>query len=229
MVHFAEISQSPPPYSMLQHIGHIGRVATPKLVPRNCPRYLQTTLIMREGGLVSEFMWGIVGLESLQSSWWYKKLAMFYKIWKKKNPLILFKLIPEKKSPYATKNVDGVPLMKIKYNFFKNTFFRSAIIEWNKLDPTIRDIKSVGIFKINILKFIRPNPWSFFSCYNHKGIRLMALLRLGLSHLRQHKFNHNFQNCINSFCTCGTDIESTLLFFLRSLLFDDKKLLSWAP
>ena len=39
------------PYSMLQYIG---RVATPKLVSRNCLRYLQTTLIMRGGGLVSE-------------------------------------------------------------------------------------------------------------------------------------------------------------------------------
>ena len=54
---------------------------------------------------------------------------MFYKIWKKKNPLILFKLIPEKKCPYATKNIAGVTLMKIKYKFFKNTFFPSAIIE----------------------------------------------------------------------------------------------------
>ena len=53
MAHFAEINQDLPPYSMLQHIG---RVATLKLVPRNCLRYLQTTLIMGEGGLVSEFM-----------------------------------------------------------------------------------------------------------------------------------------------------------------------------
>ena len=53
MVHLAEINQVPPPYSMLQYIG---RVATPKLVPRNCLRYLQKTLIMGEGGLVSEFM-----------------------------------------------------------------------------------------------------------------------------------------------------------------------------
>ena len=53
MVHFAEINQAPPPYSMLQYIG---RVATPKLVSRNCLRYLQTTLIMGGGGLVSEFM-----------------------------------------------------------------------------------------------------------------------------------------------------------------------------
>ena len=58
MVLFTEINQAPSPYSMLQHIG---RVATPKLVPKNCLRYMQTTLIMGGGGSVSEFMWGIVG------------------------------------------------------------------------------------------------------------------------------------------------------------------------
>ena len=52
------INQAPPPYSMLQYIG---RVATPKPVPRDCLRYLQTTLMMGGGGLVSEFMWAIVG------------------------------------------------------------------------------------------------------------------------------------------------------------------------
>ena len=48
----------PFPYSMLQYIG---RVAAPKLVPRTCLRYLQTTLIIGRGALVSELMWGIIG------------------------------------------------------------------------------------------------------------------------------------------------------------------------
>ena len=55
MIHFAEINQAHPPYSMLEDIG---RVATPKLVA-SCLRYLQTALIMgggERGGLVSEFM-----------------------------------------------------------------------------------------------------------------------------------------------------------------------------
>ena len=46
MVHFAEINQRPSPYSMLQHID---RVAIPKLVPRNCPRYLLANNIDNEG------------------------------------------------------------------------------------------------------------------------------------------------------------------------------------
>ena len=45
----------------------IGRVATPKLVPRNSLRYLKTALIMGGGGLVSEFMWGIVGSSVIQT------------------------------------------------------------------------------------------------------------------------------------------------------------------
>ena len=53
MIHFAEINQVSSPYSMLQHIG---RVTTPKLVSGHCLRYLQTTLIMGGGGMVSEFM-----------------------------------------------------------------------------------------------------------------------------------------------------------------------------
>ena len=52
----------------------------------------------------------------------------------------------------------------------------------------------------------------------------MTPLRLGLSHLREHKFNHNFQNCINPLCGCGLDIESTSHFFLHCPLFDDNRI-----
>ena len=113
---------------------------------------------------------------------------------------------------------------KLNITFLKNTFFPSAIIEWNKLDPAFRNAESLGIFKSSILKFIWPIPRGFFNCYNHKGIRLMTRLRLGLSHLREHKFNHNFQNCINPLCSCGMDIESTSHFFLHCPLFDDKRI-----
>ena len=48
MVHFAEINQALLSYSMLQDIV---KVATLKLVSRNCLRYLQTTLIMGGRGI----------------------------------------------------------------------------------------------------------------------------------------------------------------------------------
>ena len=49
-----------------------------------------------------------------------------------------------------------------KHNFFKNYFFPSAIIEWNNLDPNLRNSKSISVFKEKILNFIRPFQNSFF-------------------------------------------------------------------
>ena len=40
-------------------------------------------------------------------------------------------------------------------------------------------------------------------------------LRLGLSHLNEHRFNHNFDSCINPLRTCSLEIESTTHCFLH--------------
>lgn len=42
MIHFAHITQAFSPYSMLQHVG---RVAKPRLVPKNSLKYWKTTLL----------------------------------------------------------------------------------------------------------------------------------------------------------------------------------------
>ena len=97
-----------------------------------------------------------LGLESLQLRRWYRKLGMFYKIYKNRSPQYLFKLISEKTHTYATRKVDNIPCFEIRHNFFKNSFFPSTIIEWNNLDPTLRNSKSFANFKNSILKFIRP-------------------------------------------------------------------------
>ena len=46
------------------------------------------------------------------------------------------------------------------------------------------------------------------------GLKLLTRLRLGLSHLNKHRFNHNFQSCINPLCICSLAIESTTHFLL---------------
>ena len=47
-------------------------------------------------GTSKEKLYQELGLESLQLRRWYRKLGMFYKIYKNKSPQYLFKLIPEK-------------------------------------------------------------------------------------------------------------------------------------
>ena len=59
-------------------------------------------------------------------------------------------------------------------SFFKNSFFPSVIIEWNKLDPEIENAPSVNIFKKNILKFVRPTTNNIFGCHHLKDIRYLT-------------------------------------------------------
>ena len=89
--------------------------------------------------------------------------------------------------------------------------------------PKVRNSENVGNFENNILKLIRLKPNSFFNCCDLKGIRLITRLRLELSHLREHKFKYNFQNCLNPFCSCGSSIESTSHFLLHCPIFQDKR------
>ena len=118
-------------------------------------------------------------------------------------------------SRYSTRNTNNIPQFKVKHNFFRNSFFPSAVIEWNKLDLNIRNSESLNIFKKRLLKFIRPSGSSFFNCHNPRGVKLLTRLRLCLSHLRKHKFKHAFQDSLNPSCTCGNDIETLGHFLLN--------------
>ena len=44
-----------------------------------------------------------------------------------------------------------------------------------------------------------------------------------MSHLPEHKFKHNFQDCLNPICGCGLDIESTSHFLLHCPSFNDER------
>ena len=162
-------------------------------------------------------------MQSLQRRRWYRKLCLFYKIFKENKPVYLFNLIPTKNSNYNTRNTDKITLFPTKHNFFKNYFFPSTVIEWKKLDPNLRSATSLSVFKKNLLKFIRPSPNSVFNCHNCKGIKYLTRLRLGLSHLSGHKFKHSFQDTLNPFCSCGLDVETNTHFFLYFPLITNQR------
>ena len=85
---------------------------------------------------------------------------------------------------------------------------------------------SISVFKENILSCIRLSLNSVFDICNPKGIKLITRYRLGLSHLREHKFKHSFQDTINPLCNCGQDIESTTHFSLHfSFFFNERRTL----
>ena len=82
-------------------------------------------------------------------------------------------------------------------------------------------VNQFEVFKNSLLKFIRPSPNTLFSVSDSLGIKLLTRFRLGLSHLREYKFNRNFQDTINPLCYCSLESESITHFFLRCQNFRD--------
>ena len=105
-------------------------------------------------GTSDEKFYQELGLESLQLRRWYRNYCTFYKICKNKSPACLFHLIPTRNTLYSLRTSDNIPCFKTKYNFYKNSFFPSAAIEWNKLDDSLRKSDCFNVFKKEILKFI---------------------------------------------------------------------------
>ena len=126
---------------------------------------------------------------------------------------------------YSTRSsqINNISNIKTRSNFFRNSFFPSTVTEWNKLDRNIRNSDFLNIFKLSLLKFVRPVANSVFDIINPYGLKLLTRLRLGLSHLRYHKFRHNFQDCINPICDCDLEIETTTYFLLRCSLFQSAR------
>ena len=73
------------------------------------------------------------------------------------------------------------------------------------------------------MQFIRPSPGSTFNCFNNKGIKHIARLRLGLSHLRDHKLKHGILDCLNPVCSCGLDVETTCHYLLHCPNFTNER------
>ena len=82
-------------------------------------------------------------------------------------------------------------------------------------------------FLKGFLKFIRLSPNNIYNCFNTKGIKHLTKLRLGLSHLRNHKFKHGFLDSLNPLCSCCFKINTTCLLHCpnfingRSLLLNN--------
>ena len=83
------------------------------------------------------------------------------------------------------------------------------------MDRDIRNLDSHEIFRKKLLNFIRPSEKSIFNIYDPQGSKLLNRLRLGFSHLREHKFRHNLADTVNLLCSCALETESLYHFFLR--------------
>ena len=73
----------------------------------------------------------------------------------------------------------------------------------------------MAIFKTKLVSLIRPVSSNVYNIFDPVGLKLLTRLRLGFSHLNEHRFRHNFQDCINPVCSCSLDIEDTTHYLLH--------------
>ena len=149
----------------------------------------------------------------------------------------LFDTIPVKRCTihYKKYSTNNIVLLNTKKHFFRNSFFSSTVIKWNKLDLTLellnltvfwrfqgvekgcignKWVKCFSTFK-EILQFIRSSPNSVYNCHQSRRIKFITRLILGLSYLWWHKFKRSFRGLINPLCNYDRDVGSTTHFFFQ--------------
>ena len=73
-----------------------------------------------------------------------------------------------------------------------------------------------------MLNLRRPKCNETYGIQNPTGLKLLTRLRLGLSHLNDHKFNHKFRDCINPFCSWSLSVQNNVHFFYTVIIFHCK-------
>ena len=103
----------------------------------------------------------------------------------------------------------------VERTFLIILFFPSTLNGWFGLYINIRNSESISLFKSRLLSFIRPNQSNIFNIFDPIGLKLPTRLRLGLSHLNEHKFCHTFEDCLNPLCSCSLKIEDNTHYLLH--------------
>ena len=100
-------------------------------------------------------------------------------------------------------------------------FFSSTIFEWNRSNRQIRQSLTLVTFRNSLLKIGQPTPRPVCNIHNPNGLKLLTRLRLVLSHLNEHKYNHNLKDSVNTLCSYSLEVELVSHFFLHCHYFSD--------
>ena len=69
----------------------------------------------------------------------------------------------------------------------------------------------ITVFSKQSLKEIQPDPHPVYNTYKSIGLKLTRLI-IGLSHLNEHRFNHNSESCVKPLCACSLKAGTTTFF-----------------
>ena len=176
-------------------------------------------------GTSREKLYTELGWESLSSRRWSRRLTLFYKFVNNLSPEYTVGPIPPlHQSQYCLRKQDVIGRLNARKEKFKSTFYPNCLSEWNKLEPELRRVPSIAVFKKKLLSIIRPPAKSVYGIHDPKGLSHFTQLRFGLSKLNFHKFKHNFRNTINPMYPTNTmalRIRNTFCCSALLLMFND--------
>lgn len=96
----------------------------------------------------------------------------------------------------------------------KKSFFPSCIYAWNNIiSSEERECASLEFFKTKLKSRVLRTKVNNFKITGYQDVKYINQLRVGLSALNKHRFDHNFAG-IAPFCSCGK-VEDTI-HYLRS-------------
>ena len=96
-------------------------------------------------------------------------------------------------------------------SIFQVTFVEKSVLNLRFSLPPLRNgstlirVNSINAFKQELLHLIHLLENIIFNIFDQEGLKLFTRLRLGVSHLNENHFRHNFQECLNALCSCGTE------------------------
>ena len=140
---------------------------------------------------------------------------MFFKIINNLTPVYTKDPIPTlQHSNYSLRNRDAIGRLKARAEKFKSSFYPHCLSEWNELDPEVKLVPSVAVFKKKLLSIIRPPARSIFGIHDPTGLFYLTQIKVGYSRLNFHKFKHNFRHTVNPICPTNDGIKDTEHFLL---------------
>ena len=167
-------------------------------------------------GTSREKIYQELGLESLKSRRWYKRLSCMFEIMKEEAPNYLINLVPKCETKTRTRKETIVyPLSTAEKIVSSTLFFPSTLNDWFNLDLKIRNSESISIFKSRLLSFIRPVQTNIYNIFDPKVLTFLTCLRLDISDLNERRFCQNFQDCLNLLRSCSLKIEDNSHYLLH--------------
>ena len=116
--------------------------------------------------------------------------------------------------------------MNARTEHFGSSFYPNpnCLKEWNDLPLAIGESHTVASFKSKLFSLIRPPQKPTYGIYDPNGLVILTQLRVGLSKLKSHKFNHNFRDTVDPMCLKNDGTEDTEHFLLQCHAYSEQSL-----